>query len=70
MCANRDQCENSNCKYAHKESELRRTNDRYKTSLCIQFSKGQCKDAENCRYAHGEGELRNKVPSIQPPQIV
>lgn len=38
--------------------ELRHTDNLFKTSLCIQFAKGKCKNSKLCRYAHGVDELR------------
>ena len=30
----------------------------YKTSICIQFTKGKCQDGDFCRYAHGSNDQR------------
>lgn len=35
MCTNGKECSRPNCKFAHDESELRYTDDCYKTHLCI-----------------------------------
>lgn len=43
--------------------ELRHTDNLFKTSLCIQYEKGKCKNSEHCRYAHGAHELRQRTPS-------
>jgi hypothetical protein len=59
------------CKYAHGERELRRTetsvdnNNLYKTSLCRSFeSSGTCSNGKECKYAHGERELRRTNNNI------
>ena len=41
-------CLNTRCGYAHHPSELRHTNNLYKTSLCIENSKGFCKKGDLC----------------------
>lgn len=52
-------CKNSNCNYAHDAKELRYTDNLYKTSMCIQFMKGNCRNGDFCRYAHSQKEKRN-----------
>lgn len=52
-------CDEEDCHYAHTSSELRHTDNLYKTSLCIQFAKGECQNGEFCRYAHGVVDLRD-----------
>ena len=43
------------------------TNDRYKTSLCTNFSEqGNCSYGDRCRYAHGPEDLRE--PGSQSQQ--
>lgn len=49
----------NNCSFAHGEQQLRSTNQFYKTTICIGFTKGNCNLGDNCRFAHGEQELKN-----------
>lgn len=57
-------CLNPRCGFAHHPSELRHTNNLYKTSLCIENQKGFCKKGDLCWYAHGQAELRTKEDNI------
>jgi hypothetical protein len=51
MCNSVEQgtpCLNPRCGFAHHPSELRHTNNLYKTSLCIENQKGFCKKGDLC----------------------
>jgi hypothetical protein len=59
MCPDftRGKCQNSNCSFAHGVNEIKNVSFCYKTSPCIWFAKGKCRNGALCRFSHGEQDL-------------
>jgi hypothetical protein len=51
-------CEDPQCPFAHTGDELRFTDFYFKTSACMWYAVGKCRNGPGCRFAHGEQELR------------
>jgi hypothetical protein len=51
-------CNDSECRFAHGEKELRSTGNFFKKTLCIWFEKSKCRNGQQCRFAHGLPELQ------------
>jgi hypothetical protein len=57
-------CEDPLCTFAHGGEELRFTDFYFKTSVCMWYSVGKCRNGPSCRFAHGEEELRS-IPGVE-----
>lgn len=57
------------CKFAHSDGELEVAPDLSKTSICVGWMKGTCREsAAQCRFAHGLHDLRNADDNHDPRQ--
>jgi hypothetical protein len=50
------QCNNPNCQHAHRLDEIQATNFCYKTTQCMWYASGRCRNGANCHFAHGEAD--------------
>lgn len=61
-------CTNPNCKYAHSSDEIRATNLCYKTTQCMWYAMGKCRNGTQCRFAHGEADRNTPALSVLAPE--
>jgi len=58
-------CTKPNCPYAHNVDEIRSTNFCYKTTPCMWYAMGRCRNGAQCSFAHGD-EDRNPAMNEAP----
>lgn len=63
-------CTNPNCHHAHRLDEIKATNFCYKTTQCMWYASGRCRNGNQCHFAHGEADRdtwldKNKVSPNQ-----
>jgi len=51
-------CQDAKCGFAHHLSEIRATDQYFKSAMCRFLRRGTCKLGRQCRYAHSPSELR------------
>eukprot|EP00746_Dinoflagellata_sp_MGD_P126058 gnl/MRDRNA2_/MRDRNA2_60986_c1_seq1.p1 gnl/MRDRNA2_/MRDRNA2_60986_c1~~gnl/MRDRNA2_/MRDRNA2_60986_c1_seq1.p1 ORF type:complete len:371 (-),score=54.28 gnl/MRDRNA2_/MRDRNA2_60986_c1_seq1:418-1530(-) len=62
-------CTRPGCQYAHSAEEIRTTNFCYKTTQCMWYAMGKCRNGSNCRFAHGEADSRQTEVTNTPGKV-
>merc|ERR1719387_1663633 len=57
-------CNETDCKFAHGQEDLRVTDLCFKKALCKWHEEGTCQNGDRCRFAHGTADLREHDPEV------